>query len=279
MNNIHKIYIFAIHSLEIISLVILSIIISSKAMIIRISFPIVFTIIFVLSNIKLKNATKDLIKKGIEEEREKYLETSLFLEKKRNKELDEDILYIERIKKDIKDRILKAKEYINSKGEIQNAEIEISGATIFSIPTKLYCLNPVIDAVVSSKIKEANAANIQINVDLKVPEKEILSSSELCAIFSNILDNAINACISVEKEKRIISLTSKKANDYWIIICENSYIDKSKIKKENSIINNHGWGLEIIKDIVSRHNGEIQIEKNDDKFIIKLFFNIGNLNN
>ena len=86
---------------------------------------------------------------------------------------------------------------------------------------------------------------------------------DMCIIFGNALDNAIEACDRTDVENKIISIT---------IICRDEAVlckvvntapksDNSLLKTSKSDKQNHGFGLENIKTALSKYNANPSIER------------------
>ena len=97
------------------------------------------------------------------------------------------------------------------------------------------------------------------------------------------LDKAIEACDKIldDSKDKYISVNVTYINSFCFIKIENSKINEINIKNNNFITNKkdkfmHGIGLKNIKDTVYKYNGEIKIEFDDDKFVIKFIFSLKN---
>ena len=125
----------------------------------------------------------------------------------------------------------------------------------------LYCDVPVINAILTEKEEECSAAGITLSIDLKVPDTLNVAPMHMCSIFSNILDNAINACKKVQETKNhrsiisrrlIISLSSKVDGDYLFIKAKNPS------EKPYFSASGKGYGLKILNDMAKRYSGAFQ---------------------
>lgn len=131
--------------------------------------------------------------------------------------------------------------------------------------------NPALDAILSTKIAIAKSKGIDVNTIIQIPEYISVAPADLCVIFGNSLDNAIEACERVQTKNKKIDITiicKDKA-----ILCKivntapkptNSLIDTSKDDKQN-----HGFGLENIKTALSKYNAYPTIERSDTEFTLK----------
>jgi sensor histidine kinase regulating citrate/malate metabolism len=60
--------------------------------------------------------------------------------------------------------------------------------------SKKYCSHPVVNAVLTQKCVLAELMDISMDIDVYVPDDSEIQSIDLCSVFSNLLDNAIEAC-------------------------------------------------------------------------------------
>lgn len=132
--------------------------------------------------------------------------------------------------------------------------------------------NDIIDLLLYSKISSAIEKNISVNficmVDLKCSKKV---TNDICSVLGNLLDNAIEECDRLKNNKRLEVVIKSDPVDY-IFIVKNTCVEISEDVKRN-ILNGgfttkgygRGTGLSIVKDIVYRYNGDINI-KIDNKY-------------
>ena len=102
---------------------------------------------------------------------------------------------------------------------------------------------------------------------------------DVCSIFSNILDNAIEACNKIKNDEKYIKIRGTFVKSYYVIRCENSKVNKIKIKN-NRIISSkkdkfiHGIGLKSVKSSLKKYDGELEIEDFEDKFLVQIYIPI-----
>lgn len=90
---------------------------------------------------------------------------------------------------------------------------------------------------------------------------------DICTIFSNIIDNAIEAVSLVEGNK-YIDISLRKHNNYLVISeknpCKNkvTIVDNSidSTKKDHG---NHGFGLVNIKEVVGKYDWDVNLSVNE----------------
>ncbi len=114
-----------------------------------------------------------------------------------------------------------------------------------------YCENPVVNAVLTEKASICREKGIEIEIDVNMKAKSKIEPVHICSIYSNMLDNAINACDSFDG-KKYISIHDGMAGDYLNVKVVNSS-DKPSRKAHRE---GHGYGQKILKDIAEQYSGQ-----------------------
>lgn len=137
--------------------------------------------------------------------------------------------------------------------------------------------NRILDMLLSQKKREALAEDIAFDIQA-VPMINIrLSEAEICALFGNLLDNAIEACRSLEEKGRWIIIKMEKKNQILFIEIKNS-IGKKPVVKNGELITSksdymkHGYGIKSVKRIVEKYEGDFTYQTENDKFQVNLSF-------
>jgi len=137
--------------------------------------------------------------------------------------------------------------------------------------------NPVLDAVVSSKLMFARSNGIEVSVQVVYPENNIIEDNDLCAIAGNLLDNAIEACERMSNNEQtrsiVFSLLVQGKNLSLSIL--NSYDGEIKRagKRFLTVKNDqfHGIGLQYVDSIVDKYQGHVLREYQDGIFETHVF--------
>ncbi len=130
---------------------------------------------------------------------------------------------------------------------------------------KRYCENSIVNAILMTKIKMAEEKNIEIECKCNVPEDIKMELIDLCSLFANLMDNAIEACEKIQdKSKRWISVRVNINSGYLIIKVKNSYSipvveEKGKILTSKRDRENHGYGIRLIDEITKKYYGNMDI--------------------
>ena len=154
----------------------------------------------------------------------------------------------------------KASEYINSLSDSFS-----SGKRIIETG------NIALDAVISTKKAIAENKNIKFDTKIQIPEDLPIKPIDLCVIFGNALDNAIEACERVKLGAKRINLTIICQDKRLFCKIENTAPEHKDalLKTEKADKGNHGFGLENIKTALAKYEAEPNIEHTNNSFTLK----------
>jgi signal transduction histidine kinase len=141
--------------------------------------------------------------------------------------------------------------------------------------------NVLLDIIVNEKHTICKNENIDFICDINFRKCNFIEMIDITSIFSNLLDNAIEACKKINKKdlKKYINVRGTFYKGYYVVKCENSKVNEVKIKKNKIITskeneNFHGIGLENIKTSVKKYNGDVDIKIGKNKFILSIYIPI-----
>ena len=122
--------------------------------------------------------------------------------------------------------------------------------------------NLMVDAILNSKLTLARRQEVAVNCSAKAPKRLSVEDVDLCVILGNLLDNALEACAQVEKEKRFLRLylTVNKSQLYFSVqnaAKEEPDFDASRyISRKRG---NHGLGMKRVKAAVDKYDGYLNL--------------------
>lgn len=153
------------------------------------------------------------------------------------------------------------------------------GTPIKTLIEKTWTSNEVIDVIINSKLEKMNECSIHSDFNVEFPNNSDIQSQDICAILSNLLDNAIEAC---EKNQIVsnkwINLTIRVVNAMIVIKVENGMEVKPIIKNNNLLTSKaddklHGWGIKSVKSAVEKYGGVIKYTISEDRFKVVVTLN------
>ena len=131
-----------------------------------------------------------------------------------------------------------------------------------SLTAATFCDLPAADIILSEKYSIAVGNGIDTEFSLSGLNQLEADSVYLCSIFSNLLNNAIEAAVQCRGEK-FIKLRSGIQMDNLVITCRNSVPEKRTPKPDSE---NHGFGLKIIYELAEQLGGNFVYDKDKECF-------------
>lgn len=142
---------------------------------------------------------------------------------------------------------------------------------------KTYSNNILLDAILQDAANICEEKSIRFSAVAHLSESISLAELDLVRVFSNVIDNAIEACNKVSGPERFIEITSSGNQDWAIIEVSNSYNGELLLKdgelkttKESTAL--HGLGLRIVRETIEGLGGLMFVDTDQEKsiFIMKL---------
>lgn len=137
--------------------------------------------------------------------------------------------------------------------------------------------NSIINAILSDKAMKVKDKGITIKFTGLIPQTKI-SNTDLCIIFGNILDNAIEAVEKVDDNiAKEINIDVYKKKDYLFITVTNPTKTEVAIK-DNKIVtskddkSNHGLGLSSVEETLKKYDGHLDLDCDNNKFTTSFDF-------
>lgn len=154
------------------------------------------------------------------------------------------------------------------------AYIDKIGATIQEASNIIVAENEILATILT--VKNMICKNKDIEFQCKIScEKLFIEDMDLNTVVSNLMDNAIEASEKCEKGKRKITFKIKDVKQFIAIECCNTCKEKSAEKryifqttKDNK--EEHGYGIENIKETVEKYGGRAEFSSMDGVFCAKI---------
>ena len=192
-------------------------------------------------------------------------------------EINRRYLESRKIRHDINNHLLAINALIET-GNIEQAKRYISEVQeqtdLAAMPVKTG--RDVLDALLFKKTEQAAEKGAAIQYEVSCPLLDCsISDYDLCTIFGNILDNAIEAAKAGER----ISVSISKQHDMLYISCENPFEGELKRRGDRIVTTKkdftaHGFGLMRIRETAKRCGGDVNITAEDGVFHIEVLMNL-----
>lgn len=149
---------------------------------------------------------------------------------------------------------------------------------------KLYTGNMILDSILRVKKSICIEKSIDFFVDMDFSKSDFIDMVDVCTIFSNLIDNAIEACDKVNSSnisKKII-LKSKYIDEFCIFLIENTRINEINQEKNLFLTNKknsymHGIGLNNVRSTVEKYFGELIVSHSENIFTVKIMIPYQNI--
>lgn len=134
-----------------------------------------------------------------------------------------------------------------------------------------------VDAILNARGLQFQNKNIQFSLSGAFANKLRLSPFDLCTIFSNAIDNAIEENQRIDSDsQRYISFSIRRNHYYYVVTIENPLNDPTgnseRTKKKDK--SNHGFGLYSIREKAEKNGGTITMRQEQDRFILDILLPI-----
>lgn len=136
--------------------------------------------------------------------------------------------------------------------------------------------NVAVDSVLNHKMSYAQSRGVQVEPHVVLPEDINVKDSEISAVLSNLLDNAIEG--ARDAPAPLITLDLKIVKNYISIVVVNTVKEWTKKKPELQTTKpdkeNHGFGIKIIRNIVEKYDGVSSFELEGDRFVASVMLKL-----
>lgn len=139
--------------------------------------------------------------------------------------------------------------------------------------------NRAVDALLYQKRKTAEKKGIDWECDVRIPERCHVNEFDLCILFGNILDNAVEACERLQREtvgqevQLFIRVQAQAVKKCFLLEVKNSMsADEKPIDKTTERENGQGRGIGLLNvgDVVRGYDGVMSTEMRDGVFDLSL---------
>lgn len=169
----------------------------------------------------------------------------------------------------ISEDIQKAQEYVGKiEKECEDSKIE------------KYSDNNILNILLIRKKKECEENGIKLNITSTNPKLDFIDGMDTVAIFSNLINNAIEACSNSARKDIFIDLYT--VNNAFSVIKVENYADKEPIVIEGMLRsgkddgNSHGIGIKSINNSLSKYDGKMSWSYDKAKGMFRTVISINN---
>lgn len=135
----------------------------------------------------------------------------------------------------------------------------------------------ILDTLLEQKKTKAESKGIEVHIQADRIVGLPFSDMEICTLFSNLLDNAIEACEKIEDDRRWVAIQITRKSGMLYLTISNSIKDRPA-EQEGKLITNkqnhqlHGYGIKSVQRIVRKYEGDFSYQVCESKFIVTITF-------
>lgn len=182
--------------------------------------------------------------------------------------------YSRRLIHDMKNHMQTFEElYANDNGDMAHSYARTIYRKMDELGSRFKCSNRFLTIIINNKLIKCDENSIDVMLEVEDIDIGFMDFFDVTTIFSNLLDNAIDACLELPIDKRHISLRIFKFNDFITVVICNSY--NGKVNNKNNELKSTkqgehmGVGLKNVKTAIEKYNGTIQY-KIEEEFKVKI---------
>lgn len=150
--------------------------------------------------------------------------------------------------------------------------------------TLKYCQDDTVNAVLSVKADAMEKERISFEVKADIRSPLAMEKPDICAIFGNALDNAIEAVRELPEDDRVIRLEARLAKGMLVVRIENPCLtaDDRPLSHQpappfslppttKSDPSSHGIGLRSVQEAVRKYDGHMEISARNEAFLLFIY--------
>lgn len=200
---------------------------------------------------------------------------NLMLQKSYYEELEHNQAEIRKFRHDMNNHlsIIRSLFQSGNRDEAERYMKEIESQT--AARTRAFCKNGIINAVLNAKYNLAQEKGIDCFFHIDLEKLIGIDAVSLCCLFSNTLDNSIEACAKIpDPAQRYLSVKARVTdNGYFTYEIANAKQNavtehKGKLISDKEEAASHGFGLSNVREVVEKYNGTMDISYTEDQFTV-----------
>ncbi len=141
-----------------------------------------------------------------------------------------------------------------------------------------WCSSTLCSSIIDWYCAEAQKYNITFTCEADIPEEQEAIRMDVCAVFSNVLQNALEACRQVRSGTPYIQVSARVMEGTLYLQVKNTYdgvinrsLSGNRLRSRKGA--EHGIGLESIAAVVHKYNGVLQTAYDQKVFTIDIVLN------
>ena len=230
------------------------------------------SLVLLFSNISLIRMISRIMKDNEIKSENRLIKEKMDMQYKYYLSLQESQETIKKIHHDINNHMICIKKMYGNNSAASEYIEDISNQ-IYSCNYNFDSKNMVLDIILSEKKYICDKNKIDFLVDINFDKCNFMDMVDICSIFSNILDNAIESCNKIKDKDKKITLKGTVVNNFFVVKCINTKENDVLLSGDNIITDKkdkdlHGIGINSVKSSVKKYDGSVEFKLEEDKFTV-----------
>ena len=207
----------------------------------------------------------------------RQMEQKLQIQKQNYEELTEKMDEISRMRHDMRHHLRTIMSYTQQGKYQEMMEYLQEYASVITEEEKriCYCRNMAVDAVIHFYAGELRKKGIPFECDMMLPQNIGISDTDLCKIYGNLLENAVDAVKELLPEnKPYVKMLTKVKNKKLLIEISNPYSNEIQRREKVFYSTKHkgfGIGTVSVAEVVQRMGGYVVFNTEEGIFKVNIF--------
>ena len=191
--------------------------------------------------------------------------------------LNSRILESRQVRKDLRRQIDTMTDCLNTKNYDRLRALLMAMRQQFA--TTSYGSDAALSAPLDYFAQLARSRGIQMNIDVQLPGgiPESIYPTDLIVVIGNLLDNALDACKAQKNPSRRISISIARKDQTLCFVVENTCELPVRQDEHGTYLSSKydgpGAGLQVVRNITQRYNGELSIAHTNTSFQVSATLN------
>lgn len=155
-----------------------------------------------------------------------------------------------------------------ARGEYQEIDryLDMLDDDLTNVETVVRTGNRMADAIFNSKLSLAAERQIQVKAQARLPVALTVSELDLCILIGNLMDNAMEACMELPAEQRLIRIYMEMKGSYLYLALTNTAGGGKKNSFATTKGEGHGLGISRMDAVVRKYGGYIKRASEEEAF-------------
>ena len=135
--------------------------------------------------------------------------------------------------------------------------------------------NAMLEIILNTVSERCEKVNISLEMNVEDFPLQFISDIDITTIFSNLFDNAIEACMEISKSQRKIHIVLRMQMGLIVLRITNSCKDTESKEFHfhcSTKANHYGIGLSNVKKAVEKYDGVFSVNQDKNQFCVSITF-------